>query len=91
MNGKALNANMLYYLFDSTNMHRWNDHLRTLDLSEMDKQAHKTAHHLPAKMQMVSIHSQALQRILQHLPVRSQVKQGSYRHVPADTRITLQI
>ncbi|WP_400239980.1 YfbR-like 5'-deoxynucleotidase [Methanomethylophilus alvi] len=43
MNGKALNANMLYYLFDSTNMHRWNDHLRTLDLSEMDKQAHKTA------------------------------------------------
>ena len=51
----------------------------------------QTAHHLPAKMQMVSIHSQALQRILQHLPVRSQVKQGSYRHVPADTRITLQI
>ena len=51
----------------------------------------QTAHNLPAKMQMVSIHSQALQRILQHLPVRSQVKQSSYRHVPADTRITFQI
>ena len=51
----------------------------------------QTAHHLPAKMQMVSIHSQALQRILQHLPVRSQIKQGSYRHIPADARITFQI
>jgi putative hydrolases of HD superfamily len=40
---KALNANMLYYIFDSANMHRWNDHLRTLDLTELDKQAHKAA------------------------------------------------
>ena len=51
----------------------------------------QTAHNLPSKMQMVSIHSQALQRILQHLPVRSQIKQGSYRHIPADARITFQI
>ena len=43
MNDRALNANILYCLFDSTNMHRWNDHLRTLDLSELDKQAHKAA------------------------------------------------
>ncbi|AGI47443.1 putative hydrolases of HD superfamily [Thermoplasmatales archaeon BRNA1] len=43
MTGKALNARMLYYLFDSANMHRWNDHLRTLDLTELDKQAHKAA------------------------------------------------
>lgn len=43
MKDRALNANMLYYLFDSANMHRWNDHLRTLDLTEMDKQAHKAA------------------------------------------------
>lgn len=43
MTGRALNANMLYYLFDSSNMHRWNDHLRTLDLTELDKQAHKAA------------------------------------------------
>ena len=51
----------------------------------------QTAHNLPSKMQMVSIHSQALQRILQHLPVRSQIKQGSHRHIPADARITFQI
>ena len=51
----------------------------------------QTAHNLPSEMQMVSIHSQALQRILQHLPVRSQIKQGSYRHIPADARITFQI
>jgi len=43
MNGRALNAKMLYYLFDSANIHRWNDHLRTLDLTELDKQAHKAA------------------------------------------------
>ena len=41
--GRALNAPMLYYLFDSANMHRWNDHLRPLDLTELDKQAHKAA------------------------------------------------
>ncbi len=42
MNGKrALNADILYYMFDSANMSRWNDHLRTLDLTELDKQAHK--------------------------------------------------
>lgn len=41
--GKALNAEMLYYMFDASNMHRWNDHLRTLDLTELDKQAHKAA------------------------------------------------
>lgn len=41
--GKALNANILYYLFDASNMHRWNDHLRTIDLTELDKQAHKAA------------------------------------------------
>jgi putative hydrolase of HD superfamily len=40
---RALNANMLYSIFDSANMHRWNDHLRTVDLTELDKQAHKAA------------------------------------------------
>ena len=39
----ALNAHILYLLFDSANMHRWNDHLRPVDLTEMDKQAHKSA------------------------------------------------
>ena len=29
--------------FDATNMHRWNDHIRPLDLTELDKQAHKAA------------------------------------------------
>ena len=41
MNGRALNADIIYYMFDAANMSRWNDHLRTLDLSELDKQAHK--------------------------------------------------
>jgi putative hydrolase of HD superfamily len=39
----ALNAHILYLFFDSANMHRWNDHLRSVDLTEMDKQAHKAA------------------------------------------------
>ena len=38
---RNLNAAMLYYIFDSANMHRWNDHFRTVDLTELDKQAHK--------------------------------------------------
>ena len=37
----CLNADMVYLLFDSANMHRWNDHLRPVDLTELDKQAHK--------------------------------------------------
>ncbi len=40
---KALNGDMLYLIFDTANMHRWNDHLRTIDLTELDKQAHKAA------------------------------------------------
>ena len=43
MMGKHLTAAMLYYMFDSANMHRWNDHYRTIDLTELDKQAHKAA------------------------------------------------
>ncbi len=39
--GKVLNAEMLHFMFESANMHRWNDHLRPLDLTEQDKQAHK--------------------------------------------------
>ncbi|MDR0309898.1 MAG: HD domain-containing protein [Candidatus Methanoplasma sp.] len=40
---KALNGDILYLMFDTANMHRWNDHLRTIDLTELDKQAHKAA------------------------------------------------
>ena len=40
---KHLSAEMLYYMFESANMHRWNDHYRTIDLTEIDKQAHKVA------------------------------------------------
>jgi len=40
---KALNGDMLYLIFDTANMHRWNDHLTTVDLTELDKQAHKAA------------------------------------------------
>lgn len=42
-NQKALNAEMLYYMFEAVNMHRWNDHLRMIDLTELDKQAHKAS------------------------------------------------
>ncbi|MBE6517374.1 MAG: HD domain-containing protein [Thermoplasmata archaeon] len=34
---------LLYMFFDATNMHRWNDHIRPLDLTELDKQSHKAA------------------------------------------------
>ncbi|MGI6472182.1 MAG: YfbR-like 5'-deoxynucleotidase [Candidatus Methanomethylophilaceae archaeon] len=40
---KNLNSEMLYFMFESANMHRWNDHLRPLNLTEQDKQAHKAA------------------------------------------------
>ena len=40
---KALNGDMLYLIFDAANMHRWNDHLTMVDLTELDKQAHKAA------------------------------------------------
>lgn len=39
----ALNSNILYLFFNSANMHRWNDHLCPVDLTELDKQAHKAA------------------------------------------------
>lgn len=34
---------LIYRFFDAVNMHRWNDHLRPIDLTEIDKQAHKAA------------------------------------------------
>jgi putative hydrolase of HD superfamily len=40
---RALNGDILYLIFDTANMHRWNDHLRTVELTELDKQAHKAA------------------------------------------------
>lgn len=40
---KNLNSEMLYFMFESANMNRWNDHLRPLNLTEQDKQAHKAA------------------------------------------------
>ncbi len=39
----ALNADILYLMFNSANMNRWNDHMRPVDLTELDKQAHKAA------------------------------------------------
>ncbi|MFA6668090.1 MAG: HD domain-containing protein [Candidatus Methanomethylophilaceae archaeon] len=40
---RALNMNLIFRFFDAANMHRWNDHLRPMDLTELDKQAHKVA------------------------------------------------
>lgn len=39
----AMNMNLIYCFFDAANMHRWNDHIRPIDLTELDKQAHKAA------------------------------------------------
>ncbi len=38
---RALNMDLVYCYFDAANIHRWNDHLRPIDLTEIDKQAHK--------------------------------------------------
>jgi len=40
---KALNMDLIYCFFDAANMHRWNDHLRPIELTELDKQSHKMA------------------------------------------------
>ena len=37
MSMSALNADILYLLFNSANMHRWNDHMRPVDLTELDR------------------------------------------------------
>lgn len=36
-----MNIKLIYLLFDSVNMHRWNDHLCPIELTELDKQSHK--------------------------------------------------
>jgi Predicted hydrolases of HD superfamily len=38
-----LDADLLCCFFDAANMHRWNDHLRPIELTELDKQSHKVA------------------------------------------------
>ena len=40
---RNLNMDLIYRFFDAVNMHRWNDHLRPIDLTELDKQSHKAA------------------------------------------------
>ena len=40
---RNMNMDLIYRFFDAVNMHRWNDHLRPLDLTELDKQSHKAA------------------------------------------------
>ncbi len=40
---RIMNMDLIYRFFDAVNMHRWNDHLRPIDLTEVDKQAHKAA------------------------------------------------
>lgn len=39
----ALNADILYLMFNTANMNRWNDHMRPVELTELDKQAHKAS------------------------------------------------
>ncbi len=40
---RNMNMDLIYRFFDAVNMHRWNDHLRPIDLTELDKQSHKAA------------------------------------------------
>ncbi len=40
---KVLNMDLVYMFFGASNMHRWNDKIRPIDLTELDKQAHKAA------------------------------------------------
>lgn len=38
-----LNMDLIYKLFNAVNISRWNDHLRPVDFTELDKQSHKAA------------------------------------------------
>jgi putative hydrolases of HD superfamily len=40
---KVMRMDLIYAFFDAANMHRWNDRIRPIDLTELDKQAHKMA------------------------------------------------
>ena len=51
----------------------------------------QAALHRPAKMKVVSFHSQAVQRMLQHRLVGAKIQKRSNRHISADSRITFQI
>ena len=43
------------------------------------------AGHLPSKMKMISVHLHTVKHPLQLCPIRSQIKQSSYRHISADS------
>ena len=51
----------------------------------------QAALHRPAKMKVISFHSQAVQRMLQHRLVGAKIQKRSNRHISADSRITFQI
>lgn len=36
-----MNARLVYKFFEAANMQRWNDHIRPVELTELDKQSHK--------------------------------------------------
>jgi len=36
-----MNARLIYKFFEAANMQRWNDHIRPVELTELDKQSHK--------------------------------------------------
>lgn len=43
LSARALDIDLVYTLFDAANMTRWNDHIKPINLTELDKQAHKAA------------------------------------------------
>jgi putative hydrolase of HD superfamily len=41
MSQGPVNAKLIYKFFEAANMQRWNDHIRPVELTELDKQSHK--------------------------------------------------
>ncbi|HUT26494.1 MAG TPA: HD domain-containing protein [Methanomassiliicoccales archaeon] len=41
MSQGPMNARLIYKFFEAANMQRWNDHIRPVELTELDKQSHK--------------------------------------------------
>ncbi|MCX6651571.1 MAG: HD domain-containing protein [Methanomassiliicoccales archaeon] len=41
MSQGPMNAKLIYKFFEAANMQRWNDHIRPVELTELDKQSHK--------------------------------------------------
>lgn len=90
----ALNADILYLFFNSANMNRWNDHMRPVDLTELDKQAHKAAiAWVLGKFEESSGNTIDWRRIIEHTmfsfiqrSVLTDLKPQVFHHIAAERR-----